>query len=104
MCVYPCLMFDRPFYLKILYKNLKKLVRHEVLFIFYHLITLKILIIKKFKRRTIKRWTCSIKLYLFWMDEVIKSYRLLHVRTGVQRECHCCSDKWPAGTCSCRVQ
>ena len=45
-------------YLKILLKKLKKLVAHKVLFMFYHIITKTILIVKIFQiRHVVKRWT-----------------------------------------------
>ena len=59
-------MFNRPSYLKNLWKNLKNLVTHKVLFIFYHLIAIKILIINFFQ---IRRTVNSAKLHLLWDEE-----------------------------------
>ncbi len=66
---FSCQMFDRPSYLKKLWKKLKRQVTHKILIMFYHLTTMKIRIIKKFHiRRTVKVGHGNPGFVFFWTE------------------------------------
>ena len=64
---FPCPTFDRPSYIKKLWKKLKRQVTYKILIVFYHLTTMKIQIIKKFYIRwTIKVGHGNLGFAFFW--------------------------------------